>query len=184
MLLAGGTVLTVFAVGQLALGWNVSALADRFVDLDGIMVNASDRWWTISTSFDLMIRNPIGMGSTYVEPLEVATGTSATHNAFLELALMGGIPLMLFVIFRLFKAASALRTVRAPVEAWLAAYLIGIFAFESFFLQVNVQLLIFWLLISPLKPIAMQRGVRAVAPVYSVPGTRVGLDWPRRRAPR
>jgi len=184
MLLAGGAVLTVFAVGQLALGWNVSALADRFVDLDGIMVNANDRWWTISTSFDLMIRNPIGMGSTYVEPLEVATGTSATHNAFLELALMGGIPLMLFVIFRLFKAASALRTVRAPVEAWLAAYLIGIFAFESFFLQVNVQLLIFWLLISPLKPIAMQRGVRADAPVYSVPGTRVGLDWPRRGAPR
>ena len=45
------------------------------------------------------------MGSAYVAPLETATGTDATHNAYLELAVMGGVRLMVLVVLRLVKSA-------------------------------------------------------------------------------
>jgi hypothetical protein len=131
-------------------------LLERFLDLDSISVNAGDRWWTIATSLDLLLANPLGMGSAYVEPLDRATGTSATHNAYLELALMGGVPLVVLVVVRLIKAAARLFTSWQPVEAWLAAYLLGIFAFESYFLQIGIQLTTLWLVISPSRSFERQ----------------------------
>jgi hypothetical protein len=157
LVLAGlAIVLGVLTAGGLGTGWDGKVLLERFLDMDGISVNAGDRWWTIATSLDLMLWNPLGMGSAYVEPLATATGTSATHNAYLELALMGGIPIMVLVVVRLVKAAAGLFTPWRPVEAWLAAYLLGIFAFESYFLQVNVPLMTLWLVISPLRSFGRQ----------------------------
>lgn len=149
LMLAGVmVVLGVLAAGGLAdRGGNV--LIERFLDTNSISANAGDRWWTVATSFELIMQNPLGMGSAYVEPLDTATGTSATHNAYLELALMAGLPLTVFVVVRLVKAAAGLFTPWRPVEAWLAAYLLGIFAFESYFLQTSVQLMTLWLVISP-----------------------------------
>lgn len=182
VLAACGVLAGALFIGQFVPGLNDRVLMDRFVDLDSIAVNAGERWWTISTSLDLMLRNPLGMGSAYVVPLDIATGTSATHNAYLELALMGGIPLMLLVVFRLLKAASALRAGRAPVEAWLAAYLIGIFAFESFFLQVNIQLLMFWLLVSPLRPLGASDGGFTSVAGATAPGPQVTTTLAKRRS--
>lgn len=157
IVLAGIVVgLGLLATGGLGMTWGDRVLMERFFDFEGIFVNASDRWWTIATSLELMVQNPLGMGSAYVEPLEIATGTSATHNAYLELALMGGIPLMVVVIFPLVRAAARLVDPWQPVEAWLAAYLLGIFAFESYFLQVNIQVLTFWLAICPLRSLRRQ----------------------------
>ena len=166
-------VLGVLTVGGFGTGWDEGVFVERFLDINSISVNAGDRWWTIATSLDLMLRNPLGMGSAYVEPLEVATGTSATHNAYLELALMGGIPLMVLVVVRLVKAAARLFTPWQPVEAWLAAYLLGIFAFESYFLQINIQLMTLWLVISPLRSFGRQTVPQAGASMQPLPGQRL-----------
>lgn len=162
LVLAGGLVgfglLAAGGIGVLGDG----ALIERFLDFEAISINAGDRWWTIATSLELIMHNPLGMGSAYVELLETATGTSATHSAYLELALMGGIPLLVFVVVRLVKTAANLFTPWRPMEAWLAAYLMGIFAFESYFLQVGIQLITLWLVILPLRspegqPVFQQR---------------------------
>jgi hypothetical protein len=152
-----------------------SVLLERFLDMDAITVNADDRWWTIATSLDLLLRHPFGMGSAYVAPLEIATGTSATHNAYLELGLMGGLPIMVFVIVRLVRAAGLLFTPWRPVEAWLAAYLLGIFAFESYFLQVNIQLLTLWLVVSPLQSFARQATPQSRARTHAMAGQRPAM---------
>jgi hypothetical protein len=181
LVLAGvAAVLGVFTVGGLGTGWDGGILLERFLDVDAMSVNAGDRWWTIATSLDLMLRNPLGMGSAYVEPLGTATGTSATHNAYLELALMGGIPLMALVVIRLVRAAALLFTPWQPVEAWLAAYLLGIFAFESYFLQVNVQLLTLWLVISPLGSFRRQAAPQAAAAMQALPGLGLAARPARR----
>jgi hypothetical protein len=157
LLLAGGVaVLGALAAGGLVSSWGDRVLLDRFLDVDSISINAGDRWWTIATSLDLILLNPLGMGSAYVQPLEIATGTSATHNAYLELALMGGVILMVFVTVRLVKAAAHLLSPQPPIEAWLAAYLLGIFAFENYFLQVNILLITLWLVVTPLRSLARQ----------------------------
>lgn len=116
-----------------------------------------------------MLLNPLGMGSAYVQPLEIATGTSATHNAYFELALMGGVALMVLVVIRLVKAATLLLSPWRPVEAWLAAYLLGIFTFENYFLQVNIQLMALWLVISPLRSFARQTLPPIAKPMLSHP---------------
>jgi hypothetical protein len=153
--------LGVVAAGGMGSGLGDGVLLDRFLDFDAISLNAGDRWWTVATSLDLILRNPWGMGSAYVDPLETATGTTATHNAYLELALMGGVPLLVLVVVRLVKTAAHLFTPWRPVEAWLAAYLLGIFLFESYFLQVSIQLTTLWLVISPLRSLAGQTVLQA-----------------------
>jgi hypothetical protein len=169
-------VLGVLTVGGLGAGWSQGAFFERFLDTNSISVNAGDRWWTIATSLDLLLRNPLGMGSAYVEPLKVATDTSATHNAYLELALMGGIPLTVFVVVRLVKAAARLSTPWRPVEAWLAAYLLGIFAFEAHFLQVSIQLLTLWLVIAPLRSFRRQTSPHTEAPVHLLLAERMTVS--------
>lgn len=149
-LILGGIAALLTAIMVVDIGGRLDdVLFERFFDIKSISVNASDRWWTIATSIELVLSHPLGMGSAYVAPLEVATGTSATHNAYLELALMGGLPLALFVVFRLAKVAVLLFSSRRPVEAWIAAYLIGIFAFESYFQQITIQLTTLWIVVSP-----------------------------------
>ena len=156
MVAAGILLIGTLTLGSLNIGWSGDVLADRFLDSYGISINAGDRWWTIVTSLDLVSRNPLGMGSAYVQPLDIATGTNATHNAYLELALMGGVALTVLVTIRLVRTAVLLFSPRRPVEAWLAAYLLGIFAFENYFLQLNLQVITLWLVISPLRSFAMQ----------------------------
>jgi hypothetical protein len=142
--------------------------ADRLLDFESISINAGDRWWTMSTSLDLILKHPFGMGSSYGHQLSVATGTDATHNAYLELGLMAGLPLMLFVIGGLCSTASLLASPHRPVEAWAAAYLIGIFFFETYFLQVNMPIYALWLLWRPRQP----QGTSAAGSDMFVPALR------------
>ena len=158
-------------------------LLERFLDFDSISINAGDRWWTIATSIDLLLANPLGMGSGYVEPLDRTTGTSATHNAYLELALMGGVPLVVFVVVRLIKAAAHLFTSWQPVEAWLAAYLLGIFAFESYFLQIAIQLMTLWLVISPSRSFERQTLRQAASWIPPLPDHHLAVRATTRGLP-
>jgi hypothetical protein len=164
LILAGiVAVLGIFMAGDISGRLDGGVMLERFFDINSISVNAGDRWWTIATSLELILLNPLGMGSAYVAPLDTATGTSATHSAYLELALMGGVPLVILVVVRLAKVAALLFTHRRPVEAWLAAYLLGIFAFESYFLQVSVQLVTLWLVLSPVGSTQRANATEGVA---------------------
>ena len=145
----------VLLLGALShLDFTQSVWLRRFADTEAISTNASDRWWTITTAFDLVLRHPFGIGSSYGALLAEATGTDAAHNAFLELALLGGLPLAIFVAARLIGAASLLVTPYRPMEFWLAAYFIGIFLFETYFVQVNIPILTIWVLWFPRRAVA------------------------------
>jgi hypothetical protein len=145
----------VLLLGALShLDFTQSVWLRRFADTEAISTNASDRWWTITTAFDLVLRHPFGIGSSYGALLAEATGTDAAHNAFLELALLGGLPLAIFVAARLIGAASLLVTPYRPMESWLAAYFIGIFLFETYFVQVNIPILTIWVLWFPRRAVA------------------------------
>jgi hypothetical protein len=146
---AAGLVLVVL-MGGIHSSQNV--LLQRFMDTESITVNADDRWWTIITAFDLLLRNPLGLGSSYVDPLNAATGTTATHNAYLELGLMGGVPLTLFVIVRLVTVARWIFAGQRSIESWMAAYLLCIFSFEAYFLQLNILVVVFWLVAATGRP--------------------------------
>jgi len=176
-------VLSVLAAGGLGARGD-GILLERFLDFNSISVNAGDRWWTIATSLDLLLGNPLGMGSGYVEPLDRATGTTATHNAYLELALMGGAPLMVLVVVRLIKAAAGLFTSWQPVEAWLAAYLLGIFAFESYFLQISIQLTTLWIVISPARSFERQTLHQAALWMPPLPDRHLAVRAATRDLPR
>ena len=167
VLVLGGVaaVLGFVATGGFEAGWADGVLLDRFVDTESISDNADGRWWTIATSLEMMLQYPLGMASAYVEPLQIATGTSATHNAYLELALMGGVPLMVLVLVQLANAAASLFRPWRRLEAWLAAYLLGSFAFETYFLMLNIQLVTLWLVISSSRPFPRQISRHVVAPV-------------------
>jgi hypothetical protein len=89
---------------------------------------------------------------------------------------MGGIPLTVFVVVRLVKAAARLSTPWRPVEAWLAAYLLGIFAFEAHFLQVSIQLLTLWLVIAPLRSFRRQTSPHTEAPVHLLLAERMTVS--------
>lgn len=187
LMLAGVTAVLGILSGLAAEGLGArgdGSLLERFLDLDSIAINAGDRWWTIATSIDLLLANPLGMGSGYVGPLDRATGTSATHNAYLELALMGGIPLLVLVVVRLIKAAAHLFTSWQPVEAWLAAYLLGIFAFESYFLQIGIQLVTLWLVISPPRSFERQTLRQAASWMPPLPDQDLAVRAATRSVPR
>ncbi|MBV8186237.1 MAG: O-antigen ligase family protein [Alphaproteobacteria bacterium] len=164
------TALVTLAAGQFATEWAGGVLLDRFVDTESISDNADGRWWTIATSLEMVLQNPLGMGSAYVEPLEIATGTNATHNAYLELGLMGGVPLMVLIVIRLLNAATGLFMPLQRAEAWVASYLLGVFAFETYFLLLNIQLVTVWLVVSPLRPLSKQAPVAIARPMHRVRG--------------
>ncbi|CAH2601476.1 conserved membrane protein of unknown function [Rhodovastum atsumiense] len=110
--------------------------------------NADGRFTTILASLQLTLEHPLGMASTYMQPLFDMTGYTATHNAFLELSLLAGAPLMLFVAWRLGRLAWGLVRGNA-IEAWCALYLLGVFQFENLFAQPQVVPLCLWLVCTP-----------------------------------
>jgi hypothetical protein len=125
------------------------SLMRRLVDADNIQSGASDRLDTILASLDLALSHPLGLGSAYVADLEARTGFSATHNGFLQLALTGGLAIAAMVVAMLVWHAAGLVRRRAPVEAWLAAYLIGALLFENQFFVPSFVVLAIWLLWPP-----------------------------------
>jgi O-antigen ligase len=121
----------------------------RFNNLDNMVGNASDRVLTTLTSFDLAIHNPIGMGSTYENKLRELTGFSATHNGFVQLALLAGLPLATVVFVTMVKAAARIARPRRQTEGWLAAYVVMVFFFENLFFVPFMSAIVLWLMLPP-----------------------------------
>lgn len=127
-----------------------TTLADRVMNNQEASSNADDRFNTVVSSIELSLQHPFGMGSSYLQPLINSTGFDATHNAYLELSLLGGIFLTGYVAWRLWRTAlSALHS--DSVEALTAVYLSTVFLFENLLAQPQMVVLCLWLLWQPEK---------------------------------
>jgi hypothetical protein len=101
------------------------------------------------SAFHLALHNPLGLGAQYLDRLEVLTsGIEATHNAWLYLALVGGLPLALWILQGTVRRLIAL--VRfSVVETWLALALLMLSFFEEFFRVPVFPVIALWLLADP-----------------------------------
>lgn len=155
------------------------AAFERLADA-GLADNFADRFMTISQSFGITLEYPFGVGSTYIDLLDRETGFTATHNALLQLAMMGGLPLMLLVLAGLLRVAwSVPRRTPYRVEGWLALYLVCIFNVENYFF-VSVMSVLAQFLVAVAWG-RMPEPVPAAAPQAEEP-KRAALAAPRRHA--
>ena len=131
---------------------------ERWDELSNLGQSGNFRVRSISTLFglDLLYQNPLGTGKvyqTYIEnymrsKMEHGT-THSPHNALIQLGLMAGIPLVIWVIWKLgIRAVSLFR--RGSVESLLSLHLLGLFFFEAYFAVPTVISLTAWLAIQPL----------------------------------
>jgi dolichol kinase len=97
-----------------------------------------------------------------------ATGIPATHNAWMFLAVVAGLPLTLLVLQFVARHALSLAR-RRTVEGWLALQVIGLFMFEEFFRATVFVILTMWLVAAPAAA-RLRRPVPAAAG-----GVRPGL---------
>lgn len=103
---------------------------------------------------DLFLNNPLGMGKAYHAYIEnymqsyVPGTTHSPHNALIQLGLMAGFPLLLWVIWKLgIRVVSLFR--HGSVEAWLSLHLFGLFFFETYLAIPTVISLVVWLTVQP-----------------------------------
>jgi hypothetical protein len=173
----GGAVAGMAAMLGVLPGLGGDAASGRLMDAD-LGDNATDRLGTMMESFAIVLQQPFGVGSTYTETLYRATGFTATHNAFLQLAMMGGVPLMLLVLVGLIGAGWSLRR-RTPyrVEGWLALYLLCIFNVENYFFVSVMSVMAQFLLAAAWR----RPAVVAMAQPQPEPPPRVALAPPPSR---
>ncbi len=114
---------------------------DRPAEMDE---NLTGRLDTMVTAIQLIAEHPLGMGSSYMYQMEAKVDFEATHNAFLQLALLGGIPLALAVTVPLLVAAAGCFKRESRLESWLAAYLCMAFCFETAFFLPMIPALTLW----------------------------------------
>lgn len=150
----GGLILLIS--GYVLVARNASPASDeiqiaRLMNSREASTNASGRLQTILTSLDLTLQHPFGLASTYIGPLYDETGYSATHNAYLELSLLGGVVLTCYVTFRLWRTALLGFD---SVEGLVAIYLSGAFFFENLLAQPQIIILCLWLQWRPARNVA------------------------------
>ncbi len=123
--LAAGLVVSGIAIFGPPGGW------DRWEGTSLQSENAQIRIRTTVASAGLAVQHPTGLGrSGYQDLLANRTGYSATHNALTYLALSGGIPVALTLIFYLVGRAATIFWQRDFVS-WLALTLLGLFMWEE-----------------------------------------------------
>jgi O-antigen ligase len=129
-------------------GFQVDALniiTDRFAGGSEMSENAGERADTMMTAIGLIVEHPFGMGAAYTYEMEAKVGLEATHNAFLQLTLLGGLPLSLAITLLLVASAKGVLHRDARLESWLAAYLCMVFFFETAFFISSIPALTLWL---------------------------------------
>ena len=122
----------------------------RWMNESDIAENSAGRLDSTFHGAQLVLLHPLGIGGDYQRQLAAITsgGIEATHNAWLYLALVGGLPLALFMLFGVTRRLLVLFS-RSSVEGWLALSVIGLFFFEEFFRVPCFVVLTLWLAIKP-----------------------------------
>ncbi len=121
-------------------------LLSRFTDSSSIGENSEGRIETAIGSLTLAFTHPLGMGSAYGPALDALTGFAATHNALLQLAVLGGVPLCLTCTGVLLLGAS--RSFRRPArtEDLVALYVLIVSMFEAHLFNPMTSIILLWLL--------------------------------------
>jgi hypothetical protein len=125
---------------------SLSMIVNRFTDLTAAEDNAEGRAGTVMDSLALIASHPFGMGSAYEPALNALTGLNATHNGFLQLALLSGLPLALLVLIGLLKAGCGIFGSSRRVENWMATYTIIVSLFEAVYFIPFVPICVIWLI--------------------------------------
>lgn len=128
-------------------GWERwSALSDL-----GQSSNFQVRYETTLEALRLTALHPLGIGLDYKDLIAQNTISQhgATHNAFLQIGLRGGWPILIAIVIRLGQLAVRLPW-RSCVEGWIALHLVGLFFFEEYLANFTIVVLVVWLLLRPL----------------------------------
>lgn len=131
----------------------LTEVVNRFNDASALDDNAADRVETTVASMQLAWSHPFGMGSTYETSLDEVTGFTATHNAWLQLALMGGLPLM--AIVACIVGGAAIKTVFLPryqTHEWVALYIVFVSMFEAAYYIPFFSMMVLWVVARALMP--------------------------------
>jgi hypothetical protein len=135
----------------------------RWTDTSDALLNASDRLLTNLSTLDLALQHPLGMGvGEGHRALFADTGIQATHNAWLQAALVFGLPFALAITAAFFVNLSRLRHGWRSDAFWpglVAFHLSGLFLFEEHLNNPTFVILTVWLVTE-----AVQRGWRGSVP--------------------
>ena len=125
-------------------GWS------RWIGEADVSQNLGDRVESTLRACDLALRYPLGLGAQYRERLGALTssGIGATHNAWLYLSLMAGLPLAIWILQGTIRRLTALVHF-SVVETWLALALMTLSFFEEFFRVPVFPVIALWLLADP-----------------------------------
>ena len=142
LLLVIGTAAVVF-IGPPGGWWRWTGEAD-------VGENLAGRAESTLRAFGLALRHPLGLGAHYQERLGALTssGIGATHNAWLYLSLVGGLPLAIWILQGTIRRLAALVHF-SVVETWLALALLMLSFFEEFFRVPVFPVIALWLLADP-----------------------------------
>ena len=124
----------------------IGRLLSRFTDSGAIRENSEGRLETILGALQLAFGHPLGMGSSYPPALEARTGYEATHNALLQLAVLGGPPLALLCAGMLLAGARHALRRSARTEDRVAFYLLFVSMFEAHFFNPMTSIILLWIL--------------------------------------
>lgn len=174
ILVSGVTIVAwVFLAGRQSIGtgWKVFAVLfitiglatygppggwERWDELANLTQSGNFQIRLRSTLFglDLFFSNPLGMGKAYQVYMEnymrsyVPETTHSPHNAFIQIGLMAGFPLLLGIIWKLgLRIISLFRS--GSVETWLSLHLFGLFFFETYLAVPTIISLVAWLIVQP-----------------------------------
>ena len=122
----------------------------RWLNEADLTTNSAGRIDSTLAAAQLALTNPLGVGADYARQLSALTreGIEATHNAWLYLALVAGVPLTAVILFGAARRLASL-FFSSSVEGWLALSLFGLFFFEEFFRVPCFVVLTLWIAIKP-----------------------------------
>lgn len=128
----------------------------RWTDTGDTMVNASDRLLTNTSTMEIVLQHPMGMGvDEGRRALFEDTGMQATHNAWLQAALVFGIPMALALLGGFLAAIARLRLgwkSGAFLAGLLAFHLSGLFFFEEHLNNPTFVILAVWIVMGTVVP--------------------------------
>jgi len=130
-------------------GWGRWQQLQNLQDYNGFKV----RLETFIHSFDMLMKNPMGVGKEYETMLAARTGHTASHNAILQIGLLAGLPFAVFMTAKLLLLSFYIPLRGGFAEGWIAAYLMGIFFFEEYLAIPTLVAIVVWLMIVPLGKI-------------------------------
>jgi hypothetical protein len=139
-------VITVLSIYGPPGGWQRWMVLEDLSQSDNLQTRIN----TTLAALNLSIENPLGVGEVYKQQLERRSGYSATHNAYLQLALLAGLPAVAWLVWRLFiRSLSLFR--KGSIEAWLSIHLAGLFFAEEYFGNPSLIILSYWLMVGPVN---------------------------------